>query len=82
MIRETLTIGEAADCLGIGRSLAYRAARDGSIPTIRLGNRLLVPRAKLTQLLEGGHTRRLGSRAGAWGAEAGAGSRGGVDEGR
>jgi excisionase family DNA binding protein len=49
--RLTLTIPEAAELLGCSRGLAYQAARDGSLPTIKLGRRLLVPRARLLELL-------------------------------
>lgn len=45
--RTTCSIDEAAAFLGIGRSTAYAAARDGSLPTLRLSHRLLVPTAKL-----------------------------------
>jgi excisionase family DNA binding protein len=47
----TLTIEQAAAVLGVGRSVAYRAARSGELPTIRLGKRLLVPRQKLAAML-------------------------------
>lgn len=56
MERKTLTILEAGKTLGIGRSAAYEAARTGQIPTIRIGRRLLVPKAALERLLEGGFT--------------------------
>jgi excisionase family DNA binding protein len=49
----TMTVKEAAAALGISRGLAYQAARDGSIPTIRIGKRLLVPRRAFEKLLEG-----------------------------
>lgn len=49
----TMTVREAAAALKISRGLAYQAARDGSIPTIRIGRRLLVPRRALEKLLEG-----------------------------
>lgn len=49
--RHTCTIDEAAAALGIGRSTAYAAARDGSLPTLRLSHRLLVPTAKLREML-------------------------------
>lgn len=49
--RQTCSIEEAAAILGIGRSTAYAAARDGSLPTLRLSHRLLVPTAKLKQML-------------------------------
>jgi excisionase family DNA binding protein len=46
-----LTIEEAARLLRISRGSAYEAARSNQIPTIRIGRRLLVPRAKLLALL-------------------------------
>lgn len=51
--RATITVEEAAEILGIGRSAAYAAAREGGgLPTIRIGHRrLLVPVAKLRALL-------------------------------
>jgi excisionase family DNA binding protein len=47
----TMSITEAADTLGIGRTLAYELARTGELPTIRLGRRLVVPRRALERLL-------------------------------
>jgi len=47
----TVTVEQAAEMLGISRGLAYQAAREGAIPAIRLGRRLLVPRAKLLQFV-------------------------------
>jgi excisionase family DNA binding protein len=47
----TLMVEEAARVLGISRALAYEAARNGDIPTIRIGRRLLVPRMALDRLL-------------------------------
>jgi len=51
--RATLTIEETAAQLGISRSSAYEAARRGQlgVPVIRIGRRLLVPRAALERLL-------------------------------
>jgi excisionase family DNA binding protein len=49
--RTTCSVEEAARYLGVGRSTAYAAARDGSLPTIRISNRILVPAAKLRALL-------------------------------
>lgn len=49
--RLTLTVEEAADVLGIGRTLAYEAVRRGDIPSIRVGKRRLVPRGALDQFL-------------------------------
>ena len=48
----TMTVEEAAAALKISRGLAYEAARDGRIPTIRMGRRLLVSRRALERLLE------------------------------
>lgn len=47
----TLTVEEAAQALGISRTLAYEAARTGELPTVRIGRRLLVPRAALERFL-------------------------------
>ena len=52
--RATLTVEEAAAVLGIGRTLAFELARTGQIPTIRLGRRILVPRAALDRMLAAG----------------------------
>jgi excisionase family DNA binding protein len=49
--RATLTVPEAAELLGVSRSVGYEAARTGDLPVIRLGRRLLVPRARLLALL-------------------------------
>ena len=46
-----LTVEEAGRLLGIGRGLAYEAARRGDIPTLRIGRRLVVPRAALDRIL-------------------------------
>jgi excisionase family DNA binding protein len=47
----TVSVEEAGRILGISRGAAYTHARDGSLPTIRLGKRLLVPKAALHQML-------------------------------
>lgn len=49
--RLTLTIEEAAKVLGIGRQLAYERVKTGEIPVIKIGRRLLVPKAALDKLL-------------------------------
>lgn len=53
MPKLTMTVEEAAEALGIGRSLAYKMARDGRLPTVRLGRRLLVPVSRLDDMLRG-----------------------------
>jgi excisionase family DNA binding protein len=47
----TLTVEQAAKVLGVSRGLAYQAAAAGELPTIKLGRRLLVPRARLLAML-------------------------------
>ena len=49
--RQTLTIEETAQVLGISRTSAYAAARRGELPTVRIGRRYVVPRAALERLL-------------------------------
>lgn len=44
---------EAANALGVSRTTIYKLAKDGSLPTIKLGSRVLVPIAALNKLLEG-----------------------------
>jgi excisionase family DNA binding protein len=48
---KTQTIAEAAKELGIGKNQAYAAARRGEIPTIRIGNRILVLREPFKTML-------------------------------
>ena len=51
--RKTMTIAEASEVLGVSRNKAYEAARRGQIPVIRIGKRLLVPRAALNVCCKG-----------------------------
>ena len=53
--KQTLTVTEVARCLGIGRNSAYEAIARGEIPVIRVGKRLLVPKAALEKMLSGDH---------------------------
>jgi excisionase family DNA binding protein len=62
--RLTYTVPEAAQLLGVSRGVAYEAARTGELPVVRLGTRLLVPRARLEALLEGSAPQRLESANG------------------
>lgn len=52
--KKTLTIPEAAAVLGISDGLAYRAARTGQLPALRVGRRYVVPTAALEELLRRG----------------------------
>jgi len=51
--RLTLTVEEAARLLGISRALAYELVRDGEIPSLRLGRRIVIPRRVIDELLGG-----------------------------
>ncbi|SJM33125.1 helix-turn-helix domain-containing protein [Mesorhizobium delmotii] len=51
--RRTVTVEEAGQLLGIGRNQAYEGVRRGQIPSIKIGKRLLVPKAALEKLLSG-----------------------------
>jgi hypothetical protein len=42
---------DAADVLSVGRALSYSMARDGRLPTIRLGSRVVVPVPALLSML-------------------------------
>ncbi len=42
MIKRVGTVNEAADVLQISRNSAYEAVREGQIPSIRIGRRILV----------------------------------------
>jgi excisionase family DNA binding protein len=49
--RLTLSVEEAGELLGISRGLAYELVRKGELPSLRLGRRLVVPRAALQSIL-------------------------------
>jgi excisionase family DNA binding protein len=51
--RLTVTVEEAGRLLGVSRNSAYELARTGQLPTLRLGRRLLVPKAALEKMLAG-----------------------------
>jgi excisionase family DNA binding protein len=46
-----LSVGQACKLLGVSRSVGYRAAASGDLPTLRWGRRLYVPTARLLELL-------------------------------
>lgn len=49
----SLTVDETAALLGVGQGTAYEGIRSGQIPHIKIGRRIIVPRAALMKLLEG-----------------------------
>jgi excisionase family DNA binding protein len=51
--RLTMDVADAAKLLGISVGAAYRAARTGGIPTVRLGDRVLVLREPFLNMLSG-----------------------------
>ena len=48
---EVLSVEEAGRKLGLGRAAAYAHAKAGHLPVIKLGNRMLVPKAAFARLL-------------------------------
>ena len=49
--RPVYTVMETAVLLGLGRNSTYEAITRGQIPSIRVGRRVLVPRAALEHML-------------------------------
>jgi excisionase family DNA binding protein len=50
--RLTLTVEEAAQLLGVSRSYAYELVRQGALPCLRLGRRIVIPVRALEALLD------------------------------
>ncbi len=53
--RPLLTVPEAADYLGIGKTLAWQLVQQGILPSVRLGRLVRVPRARLDAWLASDH---------------------------
>jgi excisionase family DNA binding protein len=53
--RDVYSVPEVAARLGVDRNTAYQAIKEGQIPSIRVGHRILVPRAAFERLLEQGN---------------------------
>ena len=49
--RIVYTVTEAAEILGISRPTAFQGVERGEIPHIRVGRRILIPKAALDKLL-------------------------------
>jgi len=49
--RRSVTVPEAAQALGIGKTLAYELVRTGRIPALRLGHRWVIPSHVIDELL-------------------------------
>jgi excisionase family DNA binding protein len=63
MDKLTFTVEEVGRMLGVSRNTAYACARSGEIPVVKLGNRLVVPKAALMRMLEGAGQRPSGDKA-------------------
>lgn len=51
--RRTLSLSEVAESLGISYWTAYKMSKDGRLPVIRAGRRILVIKAAFERMLEG-----------------------------
>ena len=47
----TVSVETAAKILGISRNLAYTACRSGELPSLRIGKRIVIPRAAIERML-------------------------------
>jgi excisionase family DNA binding protein len=57
--RLTLSVKEAGMLLGLSRGLMYEAIHTGRIPSVRVGRRILIPRAALERLLGNATTQNV-----------------------
>ena len=51
--KPTFSVSEVAALLGVSRDTVYQCVSTGEIPALRLGRRLLIPRAALVRMLGG-----------------------------
>lgn len=49
--RATITVAEAGEVLTLSRTSIYAAVKNGDVPTIRIGRRLVVPVPVLLRML-------------------------------
>jgi excisionase family DNA binding protein len=49
--RLVFTVTEAAELLGVSRAFAYELAARGELPVLRLGRRIVIPKAALLALV-------------------------------
>ncbi len=50
--RLTYDVAKAAEVLGISRNLAYEMVKNGKLPVVKFGKRILVPKKAIENLLE------------------------------
>lgn len=60
--RPALSVAETAELLGSSRWLVQQAVRDGSLPSVRVGRRILIPKVQLNALLAGQSAHAAASR--------------------
>jgi excisionase family DNA binding protein len=51
MEKLTLTVEETAKLLDLSRSLTYESVRNGTIPSIKIGRRYLIPKQGIERML-------------------------------
>jgi excisionase family DNA binding protein len=51
-LKATLSPRETAEFTGFGITYTYKLLRDGTIPSIKIGNRFYVPKSALQKFLE------------------------------
>lgn len=53
--RQTYDVEEVARILGISRGIAYRMAREKTIPSLRIGRRLVIPKQAFNEWFNNPH---------------------------
>ncbi len=53
MERDVLSVRDVAQRLEVGLQSAYKIIKDGTIPSIRIGRKYVVPRVRFERWLEG-----------------------------
>lgn len=59
----TMSVMEMAECLGIGRNMAYELVKTGRIPALKIGRQIRIPK----KILESWLTEEAGKNKGASG---------------
>ena len=54
--RLCITVPEAAAMLGLSRNFAYELVKQGELPSIKFGKRILIPRIALEKMLGKGES--------------------------
>ena len=44
MEKMTMTVQEMAQCLGIGRNMAYELVKNGRVPFLKIGRQIRIPK--------------------------------------